>query len=143
MLLAMTTLPCLTREVAGAAIEGRGDIGVTELHFSVFNGSFTGFDGGFGGLDGGVIGFDGLVGGVGGGAELLGLVAGDDSALEQFVVARGLRFGVMGLGRVAREVGLGLTEHGLVLRATVACVWLSAASRGRRSISKSSWPFLT
>ena len=77
-------------------------------------GGCTGADGGLGAGDGGLIGVDGLGAGVGAGAQLLRLVLGNHAGLEQFGVAFGLRVLIFGVGLVARHVGLGLEERGVV-----------------------------
>ena len=92
---------------------------------------FAGADGGLGAFDGGLVGRYRLRHGVGVGAQLLGLVAGDHAALRQFGVALGLRFGVARLRRVARQVGLRLTQSGAVARRIgqrLVETWLRAAA---------------
>ena len=64
--------------------------------------------------DGGLVGIHGLGAGVGAGAQLLRLVLGNDTGLEEFAIAFGLGILILGVGLVAGHVGLGLKQRGLV-----------------------------
>ena len=105
----------LDGEVAGAAVDGRADLGVAELHAGVFDRGLAGADIRLGAFDGGLVRRHRLGDCVGVGAQLLGLILGDDAALEQLGIAVGLRFGVFGLSGVARQIGLGLPERRLIV----------------------------
>src|ERR1039457_972811 len=71
-------------------------------------------DGGPGAGDGGLVGIDGLGAGIGAGAQLFGLILGNDAGLEEFPVAFGLGVLIFGIGLIACHVGLGLEKRGLV-----------------------------
>jgi hypothetical protein len=101
-------------EVAGASVDGRIDGGVTELHLGIFSRGLTGADGSLSAGDGGLVGIDGLGAGIGAGAQLLRLVLGNDAGGEELAVAFGLGILILGVSRIARHVGLGLEERGLV-----------------------------
>jgi hypothetical protein len=105
----------VNEEIARASLDGRANARVAQLHLGVLHYGRVGLDEGLGVGHRGAVGVDGGHRGLVGGHDLVVLLARDQPALDELLVALLLDGGVVGLGLVSRQVGLGLGHRGLVL----------------------------
>ena len=104
----------LHRDVADAPVDGRADDAVAELHLGRVDGRLLHVERRLRAGDRCLVGLDGRCRRVGLGARLFADVLRDDALLHELCLTLGTELLVFGVGRVARELRLGLGEQRLI-----------------------------